>query len=144
MAYVWENLFFSCQICNQRFKKNLFPLADPAARAISHHDNIANESPILVNPANDIPEDHISFRDEIAYPVHENGRGEITIDAFGLNRDELIERRAARLKILRYMKLVVATASDAELVTQAQEWLRNAVLDGAQFCAMARVALAGD
>jgi hypothetical protein len=33
LAYAWENLFFACQLCNQSFKKNLFPLADPARRA---------------------------------------------------------------------------------------------------------------
>jgi hypothetical protein len=39
LAYVWANLFLACQLCNQSFKKNLFPLADPAKRARSHlHD----------------------------------------------------------------------------------------------------------
>ena len=26
LAYEWDNLLFSCQICNQRYKKNLFPI----------------------------------------------------------------------------------------------------------------------
>src|SRR5258708_22637098 len=36
LAYAWENLMLSCSACNQRHKKNLFPLADPAGRATSH------------------------------------------------------------------------------------------------------------
>ena len=33
LAYEWSNLFFCCTLCNQRFKGNHFPLADPARRA---------------------------------------------------------------------------------------------------------------
>ena len=33
LAYDWKNLYFSCQLCNQRHKKNLFPLKDPNKRA---------------------------------------------------------------------------------------------------------------
>ena len=34
LAYEWSNLFFSCQLCNQRFKDNLFPLKNPGDRAV--------------------------------------------------------------------------------------------------------------
>jgi hypothetical protein len=43
LAYEWTNLLFCCQICNQRHKRNLFPLTDPSQRATSHHDEIASE-----------------------------------------------------------------------------------------------------
>ena len=36
LAYEWSNLLFSCQICNQRHKGNLFPLQTPRiARGIT-------------------------------------------------------------------------------------------------------------
>ncbi len=34
LAYDWDNLFLSCQKCNQRHKKNLFPLLDPDTRML--------------------------------------------------------------------------------------------------------------
>jgi hypothetical protein len=38
LAYEWTNLLVSCQICNQKFKKNLFPLRRPSRRARCHND----------------------------------------------------------------------------------------------------------
>ena len=35
LAYAWQNLFLACQLCNQRYKKNLFPLENPDERAFS-------------------------------------------------------------------------------------------------------------
>ena len=50
LAYDWSNLLFCCQLCNQRFKRNHFPLIDPSQRAKSHNDEIGNEQPLLINP----------------------------------------------------------------------------------------------
>ena len=47
LAYEWSNLLFCCQICNQRFKRNLFPLVDPARRAETHHDDLSSEQPLF-------------------------------------------------------------------------------------------------
>ena len=33
LAYEWDNLYFSCEICNRVHKRNLFPLADPDTRS---------------------------------------------------------------------------------------------------------------
>ena len=55
LAYEWSNLFASCQICNQRFKKNLFPLDNPRSRARSHHDDLGREKPLLLDPGRDEP-----------------------------------------------------------------------------------------
>ena len=38
LAYAWQNLFLACQLCNQRFKKNLFPLENPDERAFSEDE----------------------------------------------------------------------------------------------------------
>ena len=50
LAYEWSNLMFCCQICNQRFKRNLFPLADPARRAETHHDDLSTKHAIFLHP----------------------------------------------------------------------------------------------
>ena len=41
LAYDWSNLLFCCQLCNQRFKRSLFPLADSVYRACTHHHDLS-------------------------------------------------------------------------------------------------------
>ncbi len=62
LAYDWKNLFLACKICNQRHKKNLFPLANPEARKkFSHLSDLRKEKPLFINPAKENPEKYISF-----------------------------------------------------------------------------------
>ena len=93
LAYEWANLLLSCQICNQRHKRNLFPLQAPEARARSHRDDVGRERPLLIDPSKADPERHISFRSEVAYAVEGSVLGKTTIEALGLNREVLRERR---------------------------------------------------
>lgn len=90
-AYDWDNLFFSCQICNTSYKRNYFPLADETQRAKSHHYDIDKESPLLIHPSQDTPENHIGFREGVCFPKDDKGKE--SIFAYGIDRDELIEQR---------------------------------------------------
>jgi uncharacterized protein (TIGR02646 family) len=92
LAYEWSNLFFSCQLCNQRYKENLFPLKKPADRAKSHNDDIDIEKPLFIDPTEDVRK-YISFREEVIFAVNDNPRGKATIRALGLDRDELNDMR---------------------------------------------------
>jgi len=38
LAYDWKNLFLSCEECNRRYKRDKFPLFNPANKNNSHHD----------------------------------------------------------------------------------------------------------
>jgi uncharacterized protein (TIGR02646 family) len=89
LAYDWGNLFFSCQICNQRFKKNYFPLENENFRARSHHENINNEQCLLINPSIDNPENHISFHRGSEIPHSKDDKGSKSISGFGLKRENL-------------------------------------------------------
>ncbi|OQX75496.1 MAG: hypothetical protein B6D61_10270 [Bacteroidetes bacterium 4484_249] len=91
LTYDWNNLFFSCQICNQRFKKNYFPIENEKSRARSHNDNINDEKYLLINPSSDIPENHIGFHEEIPFP--KDKKGTKSIAGFGLKREKLNEIR---------------------------------------------------
>jgi uncharacterized protein (TIGR02646 family) len=101
LAYDWDNLFYSCQLCNQRFKKNLFPLIDDQRRARSHADDLGKEEPLLVHPSRLDPASFIGFREERAYPIKGCLEGETTIAILGLNRPELAEARGRRLQMLQ-------------------------------------------
>ena len=99
LAYVWENLYYSCEICNRK-KGNLFPLVDDSKRARDHHYNIDLEQPLLVDPGGaDDPRDHIRFHQEV--PVHRTELGRVTIEILDLDRSDLNEARKERLAVLQ-------------------------------------------
>ena len=109
LAYEWDNLFFSCQLCNQRFKRNLFPLKDNRRRARAHTHKLVKEQPLLVNPAEQNTAGYIDFRDEYAYAVGGCAEGQATIEILGLNREELIEVRRDRLATLKDLMQLYST-----------------------------------
>ena len=149
LAYSWDNLYCCCQVCNRSHKKEFFPLANPAMRARSHTEDIAQEEPLLLNPgATENPRTHIEFRQERAIGLTEAGRN--TIQVVGLNRPALIEDRLSRLRHVRIVQDVVhlrtgSTAQDAITELQdARDELRAAILPQAVFSAMAIDFLGGE
>ena len=139
-AYVWENLFFSCQLCNQRYKKNLFPLRNSGQRARSHHDDSAAEEALFIDPGVMNPEEFISFRQEYPYAIDDSDLGRMTIDALGLDREALAERRRDHLNAL----LLVKALADSGLpdAAEARQYLQKSKKDAAEYASMARAALA--
>jgi uncharacterized protein (TIGR02646 family) len=117
LAYDWDNLFYSCQLCNQRFKKNLFPLRDGRRRARSHRHSLDHEEALLLDPGISDPSSYISFRAEYAYPIGGCLEGETTIDVLGLNRDELVEVRRDRLATLKVLLLTISLLREKLAVT---------------------------
>ncbi len=119
LAYDYSNLFFACQICNQTFKKNYFPVEDEGNRCISHAHDLENESPLLVHPEYDDPAEHIGFRNEVAYSVPGSTKGEKTIERTGLNRDLLLEERRTYLESKRLIatiaQLPILEATEARI-----------------------------
>jgi len=139
LAYEWTNLFFACQICNQKFKANLFPLTDPAARAVSHRDDLSREDPLLVDPEADDPEVHVGFRKEYAYPISDSPKARTTIETVGLNREELAERRRDRIAILEQVRILAEL--DIPEGEEARGVLEAAVLSSGEYASMTRALL---
>ncbi len=152
LAYRWENLFYSCQLCNQRFKRNLFPLKDARRRARSHTHNLGKEEPLLVDPAAQGPARYIGFRQEYAFAIKGCSEGEATITILGLNREELVEVRRDRLARLKQLLLLeellrekIATAPSAAVSSQLAEveaTLATSTQVEGEYAAMARAFLA--
>ena len=103
LAYDWENLLFACECCNRRHKGNLFPLMDSTTRARAPSDDIGLESPLFIDPGREDPSAQVGFHEEYPYAIGGNVRGQTTIDALGLLRPELTERRRERLQKLRHL-----------------------------------------
>jgi len=142
LAYEWDNLFLACQICNQRHKGNLFPLANPADRASSHKHNTELEHPLFIDPALDDPEEYMSFRREIPYAVNDNLRGRNTIISLGLGRPELSEVRYDRYEKLRLIYVLAHANPPLPESIEAQDHLNRAIRDSAEFASMSRSAIA--
>ena len=75
-------------------------MSNPKKRARSHHFDIAEERPLLVNPAEEDPRGHIRFEEDL--PTGTSRRGRATIVRLGLRRNNL---REDRLKLLGNIKL---------------------------------------
>lgn len=111
LAYDFKNLFLSCQICNQTFKKNFFPLADPAARVTKHTGNIADEKPLIIDPGRDTPSTFLTFNKEFVVARNGNAKGTATIRRTGLNRDTTVRARFEYLETLNVLALVARSQS---------------------------------
>ncbi len=100
LANDWDNFMFSCQICNQRFKQNYFPLKNPMERAVFNNRNIKNEKALLINPTTEDPENYITFRKAFIKTKNKSTKGTISIKLFGLKRHELWEKRNTIYKLI--------------------------------------------
>ncbi len=144
LAYTWENLLFSCELCNSRHKGNLFPLANPKSRAKSASDNLTDEQPLFIDPASQNPSDLIRFRKHVPFAVKGNLHGKQTIASLGLNRDALNEHRSARLLLIvrlwqSTVELRKSTSVDALRRSIENEVTpRNVTQPSAEYSAMAR------
>lgn len=95
LAYDWDNLLLCCQKCNQRHKRNYFPLQENGRRASSHTSDLSIEHPIFIHPVNENPEDFIAFKEEIPVGIDADNRGSKTIEKLGLDRELLNDQRRA-------------------------------------------------
>jgi 5-methylcytosine-specific restriction endonuclease McrA len=102
LAYTWTNFCLICPKCNgAAHKASLFPLNDPTVRATPANTDISREEPILINPFDDDPSEHIGWRLDMPIAVGGSSRGVVTIAVYGLAKDEtLIEERGEFFDII--------------------------------------------
>ncbi len=159
LAYEWANLLLACATCNGPCKNAVFPLVDPARRALCHHDDVRQEQPLLIDPATEDPAEHIGFNRAVAVAIDSSPRGQATIDCLQLNRiDLLIARRclldmlglvvrnrdALQRKITREDKRgEKVSKQDRELLRRNEQMLEKHQRNSAEFAAMARAYLGG-
>ena len=91
LGHDWNNLLYSCPLCNRLYKNDDFPLVNEANR-VSKPGNITIEEPLIINPTIDEPTVHIRFNRHIMVGI--TAQGEKTIEIFHLNeRDVLVHDR---------------------------------------------------
>ena len=118
----------------------LFPLRNAGQRARSHHDDSAAEEALFIDPGAMNPEEFIAFRQEYPYAIDDNDLGRMTIDALGLDREALAERRRDHLTALLLVKALAE--SDSPEADDARDYLHRSIQDTAEYASMARAALA--
>lgn len=149
LAYTWTNLLVACEVCNRRHKRDLFPLVNDAERVTSHIEAhlLVREAPLFVNPADEDPQQHIAFRDEVPYP--RTSRGRVTLHRLALGRPELADRRQERVQRARFfIELLRRLAADPsitqfdDLAKEAAQWLSHATQPESEYASMVRCLLA--
>ncbi|WP_299525419.1 AAA family ATPase [Winogradskyella sp.] len=97
LAYEWYNMYFSCTICNRRYKRNNFPVEGARADIMG---DLSIEKPLLLDPCQreDFAIQHIGYNMERAVGLTK--RGNRTIKILGLNRNELLKSRRTSIKRL--------------------------------------------
>lgn len=143
LAYSVTNLLPSCLKCNQASldgagkkigKHNRFPV--DGKHAITSVD-IAGEKPMLLNPMEDDPADHLQPHPVTGLMdvVNHSKRGLMTIQILGLNaRDELLKRRKERLSKLKMLLVQSITNDDPAPLLEVKELSA----DSSDFAAVAR------
>jgi len=96
LTFDWGNLVYCCKECNQ-YKANYFPIN--GKRMVDRKINENMEIPLLLNPYQDNPEEHITIDDDCHF-VGLTLKGEQTISLLRLNREKLLfEREKLKNKI---------------------------------------------
>jgi hypothetical protein len=142
LAFEPENLYYACADCNQYRKRDLFPLVDEGVRARSHHDQVANEDPLILDPSGPRnPRLHIRFYHDVPVGVTEAGRR--TIESLRLDREPLNKRRRRLIARLKDHRSTVQHLADdprpdiVDKVTMARLELAEAVRPDAEFSSAA-------
>ncbi|MDW3681610.1 hypothetical protein RA280_07585 [Cupriavidus sp. CV2] len=121
LAYEWSNLLYTCELCNRPVKRNLFPLQAPNTRARRSADDLAAETPLLIDPAGPAdPREHIRFRNNKPYGITEQGRE--TVTTMGLDRSQLDDARLRHIRVVEYLrKIADLEAVDPQVTEVIQE-----------------------
>ncbi len=150
LVYEWNNLLLVCHNCNSGHSEFIgdvrishpgkameFPIAGervvaPSEDLTTWTEDLKMESPLLLNPYYDEPEDHIEF-DDLGVPHEKNGseRGKETIKTCHLDRISLCDRRREYAKDLFRRRVHRAIeVDDAEFFDVDDEfstWLKHAI-----------------
>ncbi|MEO6192864.1 MAG: HNH endonuclease [Thermoanaerobaculia bacterium] len=98
-AFDWLNYLIACSGCNSNHKRDQFPLDSTG-------------QPLLVNPAEEDPLDHLSFSPSTGLYQPLSPKGDPSIQVFGLNRVTLTRGRTDAWTILQQLLVRYAHSRD--------------------------------
>ncbi|RBH52953.1 MULTISPECIES: AAA family ATPase [Pseudomonas] len=133
-AYEWQNLMLICTDCNNH-KLNFFPIAGRTASAFSSWRAAQLlEQPLLLNPFEDAPADHLMF-DTDGMVLGTSDAGKATITLVDLNRPTISFKRKEAIEAV--LNLILKSNNEYELT----EALRNNISDSHPYAGAIRNSL---
>jgi hypothetical protein len=112
-SFDWPNYLFACSGCNSNHKRDQFPLD-------------ATGQPLLVNPAEEDPLDHLSLSPSTGLYQSSSPKGDPSIQVFGLNREALTRGRTNAWSVLEQLLAIYADSRE-EADFQKAEKIETAV-----------------
>ena len=151
LANDWNNLLLACTNCNRKTrnkdgfsgKANHFPLIDESQRVFTPLESVSLETPLLLNPCTDQPEDHLIYNDN-GTVMSSTTRGQATIVVLGLNRIDLVRaRHQAILDIESRVDLLLQSSKivnwlDTDPVRRTLEYLQHMTREEEEFAGLKR------
>jgi len=128
-AFDWLNYLIACSECNSNHKRDQFPLD-------------AVGQPLLVNPAEENPLDHLSFSPSTGLYQPLSPKGDPSIQVFGLNRISLTRGRVDAWTVLNELLVVYVRyqkAGDEERAGKIETAVREYPFSGV-LAALLRIA----
>lgn len=113
LAYDWDNYLFSCAVCNQQWKKNLFPIIGARNRAVGEN----TETVLLLSPFETFePAEHFIYG-RLGEIKGRSSRGRATVATCGLDRPSLrLQRQRIAAATHAQLDAVAAGITDAKLL----------------------------
>ncbi len=113
LAYEWDNLLITCQICNQKYKRDYFPVEDENNRAAigATGAELLKENALLIDPSLENPQEHLEFLKD-GTVIEVSKKGKVSIELLGLNRKDLVETRLNTSTILLTRLMTLSDTSD--------------------------------
>ena len=108
-AYRWKNYVFSCNLCNETWKKDLCLAQLNGKRHLKGRRR--SEIALLLNPFDDDADPHLRFEDT-GFIYDKTARGKATIQTCGLDRPTLVAARLDRIKDTKEACKDIAQARD--------------------------------
>jgi uncharacterized protein (TIGR02646 family) len=121
LMFDWANWLLSCGVCNDE-KWTEFPERDGF--------------PLLLDPSNDEPRNHIGFRRNFVFGLSD--RGEATIQLVRLYRHDLEKERGSWLLKIQALLVLTHHPQDADIRRESRKYLIWAMQDDAPYAAMTR------
>lgn len=124
-AYEWQNLMLICNDCNSH-KLNYFPITGRTASAFSSWRTAQiQEQPLLLNPFEDNPADHLMFdTDGVVLGTSEEGK--TTVELINLNRTTLCNRRKEVIE--EVLSLVLNSNNEYELAEALRRYTSDSYI----------------
>ena len=149
----WDNLLWSCPLCNRKTKQNIPDVVDPVAvgkknrfpvspgnRIRNHHEFVSDEEShrLLLDPCKEDPAEHLEFQSDglVMSKLDEHGNpslmGEASIPAYALNRadlkhwreEEIITLEGLLLGVMSSIELFIKEADSVEKEKYKQRFLK--------------------